>query len=149
MKKTLIISLTALSIVLAGCQAAPNTDGVQPTTPQPVENDQIKLETPFMNEVVKSPLTIKGEVKGYWMFEANFDVRLEDMDGRELATAPATALDDWMTEEFVPFESTLEFNPGPAAEGKIIFLEAFPSGGIAEGEERRSFEVPVRFVAVE
>lgn len=149
MKKLFITSVTTLSILLAGCQTSTTPNNLQPAIPKPAENDEIKIESPLMNEVVKSPLSIKGEIKGYWMFEAQFDTRLEDTNGRELATAPATALDDWMTEEFVPFETEMEFNPGTAAEGKIIFLEAFPSGGLADGEERRSFEMPVRFVEIE
>lgn len=149
MRKKLIALLAVCSFFLIGCQSTPDENNLQPATPMPTGNDEIKIESPLMNEVISSPLSVKGEVKGYWMFEAIFDTRLEDENGKELATAPATALDDWMTEDFVPFEAEMEFNPGNATEGKLIFLEAFPSGGLEEGETRRTFEVPVRFVEVE
>lgn len=139
MQKKIIAALSTGAFLLAGCQTAST-----PSQPSPAGNDEIRIEAPMSLEVIKSPLTVKGEVRGYWMFEAIFDVRLEDNEGRELATAPGTATDGWMTEDFVPFESTLTFNPGNAAEGKIIFLQAYPSGGL-EGDERKTFEMPVRF----
>lgn len=149
--KKLLAAIVTCSLILVGCQAGPEngTPESNTPTPAPAETDDLRIEAPLMHEVVSSPLTIKGKVRGYWMFEAIFDIRLEDMDGRELATAPGVATDSWMTEDFVPFEAEMEFIPGNATEGKIIFLEAFPAGGLEGNTERRTFEMPVRFTDTE
>ena len=54
----------------------------------------------------------------------------------------ATAQDEWMTEEFVPFTSTLEFDQPTGKKGTLIFHKDNPSG-LEELED--SLEVPVRF----
>lgn len=151
MNKKLIATLATFSLILVGCQAGSEngTAETETPTPTPVETEDLRVESPLMHDVISSPLSIKGEVRGYWMFEAIFDIRLEDMNGRELATAPGTATDSWMTEDFVPFEAEIEFSPGNATEGKIIFLEAFPAGGLEGNQERRTFEMPIRFTETE
>ena len=88
----------------------------------------IRINTPRPNELVKSPLKIKGEARGHWFFEASFPVRLIDEDGKELGTAIAQALSDWMTEDFVPFEAELEFKSPATKKGKLILEKDNPSG---------------------
>ena len=77
------------------------------------------------------------------MFEVVFDIELQTSDGEELAKAPAYATDNWMTTDFVPFESTITFDQPQAAEGKLIFIQSSPAGD--EGPEPEFFEIPVRF----
>ncbi|KXK26380.1 MAG: Immunoglobulin-like domain of bacterial spore germination [candidate division WS6 bacterium OLB20] len=95
------------------------------------------------DEEVSSPLTVTGEVRG-WFFEGSFPVRVETSDGSVIAEEPAMTAGgaDWMTAGFVPFEVTLSFDPGDAVEGVIIFIKDNPSG-LPEMDER--YEVPVRF----
>lgn len=140
MKK--LITAVGIIFVLAGCQKA--TTPTEQTQLKTAGNKEIKIETPLENEVITSPLAIKGEVKGYWMFEATFDVYLQDDEGNELGYAPATTAANWMTEDFIPFETTLTFSAGEAKEGKLIFLQ-YDASGPDEGPEPRSFEMPVRF----
>ena len=68
------------------------------------KNNFVHLETPQLNQLVQSPLIVKGEAKGNWFFEASFPVFLYDLDGKIIARGIATAKGDWMTTEFVPFE---------------------------------------------
>ena len=69
----------------------------------------IRLDSPRPGAEIKSPLTITGQARGYWYFEASFPVVLVDWDGRIIAQGIATAKDEWMTENFVPFEATITF----------------------------------------
>lgn len=93
--------------------------------------DLIRLDTPQPNSTVSSPLTVRGEARGNWYFEASFPVFLVDWDGRILAQGIAQAQGDWMTEEFVPFEATLIFVADPNAysnRGALILRKDNPSG---------------------
>ena len=69
----------------------------------------IRVESPLPDQKIKSPLVVKGEARGYWFFEASFPIVLTDWDGRIIAQHYAQAKDDWMTENYIPFEGVLEF----------------------------------------
>lgn len=92
--------------------------------------DLIKLETPLPESRVSSPLKIKGEARGNWYFEASFPVILVNWDGLIIAQGTAQAQGDWMTENYVPFEATLEFLADTAVSdrGGLILLKDNPSG---------------------
>lgn len=96
---------------------------------------------------VSSPLTVTGEARGFWFFEASFPVVLVDWDGRIIAEHYATAEGEWMTEEFVPFSFTLEFDtpPGPGGpinRGALILQRDNPSG---LPENDAAVEIPIMF----
>lgn len=103
---------------------------------------------------VSSPLTVTGEARGFWFFEASFPVALTDWDGRIIAEVPAEAQLDpsdpsstWMTEDFVPFKAVLEFDipPGPGVpvnRGTLILMRDNPSG---LPEHDAALEIPVVF----
>lgn len=96
---------------------------------------------------IRSPLTVTGEARGYWFFEASFPVVLVDWDGRIIAEHYATAESEWMTEEFVPFSFTLDFEtpPGPGGplnRGALILQRDNPSG---LPENDAAVEIPVIF----
>jgi len=105
-------------------------------------NADINLKTPLLNEVITSPLTIAGEAKGSWFFEAQFPIKLEDEEGNVLAQTIATAQADWMTENMVPFAANLTFNPVDREKGFLILEKDNPSG-LAENAD--SFRIPVLF----
>lgn len=97
-------------------------------------------------DTVSSPLTITGKARGYWFFEASFPVTIVDWDGRIIAEHYAEAEGDWMTEEFVPFTTTIEFDTpeavGPINRGAIILQRANASG---LPENDAALEIPVVF----
>lgn len=106
------------------------------------EETGIKITSPQANSLVSFPLTITGEAKGPWYFEASFTVKLLDSDGTILAETYAQALDDWMQEGFVAFEVKIEdANPG-TDNGKLVFEKANMSG---LPENDFSVEIPVKF----
>ena len=46
------------------------------TTAKENISDQIKVTKPQPNQMVESPLTIEGEARGTWFFEATFPIKL-------------------------------------------------------------------------
>jgi len=90
--------------------------------------DLLKVTSPKSGDLVSSPLVIKGEARGYWFFEASFPVRLLDEDRNEIAIGVAQAEAPWMTEDYVPFSVTINFQSGVGDIGYIIFEKDNPSG---------------------
>ncbi len=88
----------------------------------------IYVSTPKPNDIITSPLTIKGKAIGTWFFEGDFPVMLTDWDGKIIAEGFAAAKGDWMTDEFVPFTTSLEFvNPEYRNNGTLILQKDNPS----------------------
>lgn len=107
------------------------------------KSDLIRLDYPRPNQIIESPLTITGEARGNWYFEADFPVVLVDWDGLIIAEGIAQAQGDWMTEEFVPFIATLEFEyPSYKNNGALILQKDNPSG-LPENDD--ALEIPVLF----
>jgi hypothetical protein len=106
------------------------------------KQDLIRVSNPRPNQLISDPLSISGEARGTWFFEASFPIKLFDENGVELGTAIAQAGSDWMTEDFVPFTATLEFQAPTTEKGTIIFKKDNPSG-LPEYEDELT--MPVRF----
>lgn len=106
--------------------------------------DKIVLETPLPSSFIDSPLTIKGQARGTWFFEASFPVVLVNWDGLIIAEGFATAESDWMTEDFVPFTASLNFTPDTTVSnrGALILQRDNPSG-LPENDD--ALEIPVFF----
>lgn len=95
--------------------------------------DNIKDISIKSGDTISSPLKISGMARGTWYFEASFPIILTDGDGLIIAQGVAQAKSDWMTTEFVPFESTIEFTkPANAAafgnRASLILKNDNPSG---------------------
>lgn len=141
--KTVIAILTAI-VVIAGLVGVYVLDLRQPAatpTPSvvatPFADDTVRITSPLPGAKVSSPLTVTGEVKGSWYFEASFPVKLTTASGVVLAQAPAHALSNWMTADFVPFTVTLTFPAQPAGSlGHLILKNDNPSGDPARDQSR-------------
>lgn len=105
---------------------------------------QIHVTSLQPNDVVTSPLTITGEARGTWFFEASFPVVLQDANGKVIAAKAATALGDWMTEDFVPFTVTLTFDKPATETGTLILEKDNPSDN---PQFANQLTLPVRFTA--
>lgn len=116
-------------------------DGREFEEEEQVQPDVV-LETPQYGDLVTSPLTVKGKARGTWFFEANIPVTLKDETGKVLVQQGFMTASDWMTVDYVPFEGTLEFDPGDAQFGVLIIEKDNPSG-LPEFDS--SFAIPVRF----
>jgi len=107
------------------------------------KQDLIILDSVHAGDYISSPLTITGQARGTWFFEASFPVFLVNWDGLIIAQGIATAKDDWMTENFVPFEVTLEFDkPDYKDNGALIFKKDNPSG-LPQYDD--ALEIPIFF----
>ena len=104
--------------------------------------DLIKIDNPRPNQIIESPLFIKGKARGNWYFEADFPVKLFDDNGYLLGITIAQALGDWMTEDFVPFSATLPFAVPFTPKGRLILEKDNPSGLLEYADE---LTIPVYF----
>lgn len=108
-----------------------------------VKDDLIIVDFPIPNSQISSPLTFSGKARGPWFFEASFPVYLVNWDGLIIAQGIATAQGDWMTNDYVPFSGTLEFEkPDYGERGAIIFQKDNPSG---LSEYDNALEMSIRF----
>ena len=127
------------SLLIIGCGGG----GPPPAgTPEAPANEHIRVTAPSPGAVIASPLTVAGEARGTWYFEASFPVRLVDATGQQLAIVPAQAKGEWMTTDFVPFEVQLTFAAPPESGGFLILQKDNPSG---LPEHADSLVIPVRF----
>lgn len=104
--------------------------------------DEIIVDNPRPHQTVASPLTISGQARGLWFFEANFSAELVDADGEQLGMTHVTAQGDWMSDDFVLFAGTMEFAPPGSDRGELILKNANPSG---LPEHDKSITIPVTF----
>jgi hypothetical protein len=112
------------------------------------KSNLIIVDNPRPNQVIQSPLFIKGRARGMWFFEASFPVILVNWDGLIIAQGFAEARGDWMTEEFVPFEANLYFTIDKdtySNRGVLILKKDNPSG-LPENDD--ALEMPIIFADV-
>lgn len=128
-----------LKIVLASPDSRSPNPVVESTASY---KDLLTVSAPIPNSTVSSPLTVTGEARGSWYFEASFPIELRDANGIVLTQTPATATGDWMTTDFVPFTATLTFTMPSTATGTLILKKDNPSGDPARDEQ---LEIPVQF----
>ena len=72
-------------------------------------SDEIIPEDPFPGKIITYPVTITGQARGSWFFEASAPVVLTNWDGLIIAEGTIQTKGDWMTSDFVSFEGTLTF----------------------------------------
>lgn len=106
------------------------------------KEDLIIIENPRANEIILSPLLVKGKTRGTWFFEASFPVRLLDGNGKQIAITVAQAKGEWMTENFVPFEATIIFQTPETEKGTLVLEKDNPSGLPENADELR---IPILF----
>lgn len=104
--------------------------------------DLIVIETPKPYQKVQNPIYIKGKVKGNFFFEATFPVRIEDENGNIVKNSYIMTKENWMSEDFVSFETTINIDELKIKRGFIIFEKANPSG---LKENKFLIKIPVYF----
>ena len=126
-------------LLLAGCGRRDPEPAREPDVPV---HAHIRVRAPEPGAVIASPLTVAGEARGTWYFEASFPIRLVDAAGGVLVVVPAQARGEWMTTDFVPFEVQLTFAP-PSSPGGFLILQKDNPSGLPEHAD--SLVIPVRF----
>lgn len=88
---------------------------------------------------VSSPLTVTGEARGTWMFEASLPLKIVDAADNVIAQAPGQAQPDprtgeinWMTADYVPFRATLMFAAPQTALNTFLVIEKDNPSGLPE-----------------
>ena len=109
-----------------------------------IASDLIRVASPKANDTVASPAVITGEARGTWYFEATFPIDILAPDGTVLGRGYAEALSDWMTEDFVPFTASVQFDPAGRTNGIIRIMKDNPSG-LPENDAH--IDIPVMFSA--
>lgn len=142
--KNALLTVAGLVIVVLVFMLLTADRAGQVATPTPTvaSNPNISATAPLPNSVVTSPLTVTGQAKGTWYFEASFPVKLYDGNNNQIAVAPAQALSDWMTTNFVPFSVTLTFATPATQYGTLVLEKDNPSGLPANDD---SISIPVLF----
>lgn len=143
----LVLVAGAILIVVPGPHTA-NAPGSgnqnATTTPNPASlPDLITVTSPLPNTKVTSPVTISGQARGSWYFEASAPVKLKNAQGTVIAEHYVTAQGDWMTTEFVPFSGSLTFPAQPAgSKGTLVLMNDNPSG---LPENQKELSIPIEF----
>lgn len=124
-----------------------NPSAPMPTEPCGQESSQgIIVISPKPNELVHNPINLNGQARGRWFFEASFPIKLVDSQGTLLTFGYVQAQDDWMTENYVPFESELNYLVDATTSAILVFERDNPSGLISQNDK---FEVPIILSPVE
>lgn len=158
-RKWLIILVVLLLIIAIGLAAfvilpqisrAPT--GSEATTPNGPQtgglqakasiDDLISVSAPLPNATISSPLTISGDARGNWYFEATAPVILKDAAGVVIAHGTIRAQGDWATTDFVPFTGTLTFTAPATKTGTLVLQNDNPSG---DPKNQKELDIPVQF----
>ena len=94
-------------------------------------------------QFIRSPLTITGQARGTWYFEASFPVQVLDKDGNILAAVPAQTQSDWMTENFVLFKANFKITTPYTGPATLLLKKDNPSG-IPEKDASISFPINIQ-----
>lgn len=143
----LVIIIMIIKLKLSSAPSAPVTIDPQ----QIIEHSPaVSVSTPISGQIIKSPVVIKGEVPGYWFFEASFPIKLYDENNQLIGTTVAqpetTDGETWMTEKLVNFKAELTFNQSTSTKGTLVLEKDNPSG---LPENAGEFQVPVVFTLSE
>ena len=115
------------------------------------ETDVIKLFSPKEEEIIGSPLIITGRARGTWFFEADFPVLLTNWDGLIIAETYARTQEDWMTNDYLPFEAEIIFespvfpeaDQGHFSRRGYLILQKDNPAGLPQHDD--ALEISIRF----
>jgi hypothetical protein len=111
-------------------------------TPTQIQTSDITVSSLTEHQTISSPLTITGQAKGSWYFEASFPIKVLDSKGNILGQGQGKAQGSWMTDAFVPFTATITFTKPITTDGEIVLANDNPSG---KPENAKELRIPVRF----
>lgn len=151
--RSLITFVVLLVIVLAAAVAAARfyykplpalEDSTKPPPPveYPTKDDLIRVTSILSNQEISSPLTVEGEARGNWYFEASFPVEVRDAYNNVIGTWHAEAQSNWMTTEYVPFRAQITFSQPRTPTGFLILRKDNPSG---LPEHDNDLTIPITF----
>ncbi len=140
-----VIVVSGLLLLLSG--AEPIVVSPENETDRQTTHELITVTSPDWGATVESPLSVTGEARGYWFFEATAPVSVVDWDGLIIGEGYIEATAPWMTEDFVPFSGTILFDTalirnGYSNNGTLI-LQRHNASGLPQHDD--AFEIPIIF----
>jgi hypothetical protein len=90
--------------------------------------EDIEVELPTVEGVTGKEFGIIGKARGPWFFEGTFPLEVQGADGGVLAVGYATALGEWMTEDFVRFVSEVKVPDTYSGPATVVLKKENPSG---------------------
>ena len=108
--------------------------------------DLIRVTNPTSGSVVGKPITVMGEARGTWYFEASFPIEVRDTAGNVIGTGIGQPVGgaDWMTEEFVPFSAEITIPASFIGEAVLTLKNDNPSG-LPEKDRAISFPITIEY----
>ncbi|MEI8124032.1 MAG: Gmad2 immunoglobulin-like domain-containing protein [bacterium] len=137
MRKTIIITAVLIVILVVAFlvfdigRKPAIAPGINATT----TDVQIVVSYPEDNQEVLSPIKISGKARGNWFFEGSFPIQLVDANGNILGTSIATSSEDWMTTEFINFNSEMSFEKSTSTRRAVLVLKKDNPSGISDFDQ--------------
>lgn len=139
---SIVSVLTLISIIYISLFFLPKQVVTNIVPKEIKETPEIIVDYPKPNDVVTSPLVVKGKAKGTWYFEGEFPITLYYGVKDSFVNINAFALGEWMTEDYVDFEVIINFPVPPDNDGLLVLSKNNPSD---LEESNDSLEIPLRF----
>ncbi len=105
-----------------------------------IADPQLVLTHPLPYKTVPESFPVQGALRGTWYFEGSFPITIEQMDGTIVVEGYATALSDWMTENLVPFQTTVVV-PSEAPRTLVLVIKNDNPSGDPVRDKR--IEIPI------
>ena len=146
-KKTTIALVILVIVVIAGgvliaLPSKSNQKEENTNTETSFVSPNVRVQLPYPGANVLKQFKVSGEARGTWYFEASFPVEVQDKEGNVIGHGIAQALEDWMTEEFVPFEAPISIEGNYSGPATLILKKDNPSG-LPEHEDSVSFPINI------
>lgn len=104
------------------------------------ESNNVRIELPRPNAQVASPLQVEGEASGTWFFEASLPLELRTAAGETLVETAVMTEDEWMTEDFVGFSTSIDFTVTEPTAAWLVVKRSNPSG-LPENDEEEQIAI--------
>ena len=139
---TVLVILAGVALFVIPAKAPTPSTNTAATTLASIP-DLITVNSPEVGANISSPVSISGQARGTWFFEAQAPAQLEDASSSIIVESPLQVDGNWQTNDFVPFSLTLSFPAQPAgSHGTLVLKNDNPSGDPANQKE---IDIPVIF----
>lgn len=102
----------------------------------------ITVSQPTPGATVGSSFTLSGQARGNWYFEASFPIQVLDTNQNVLVNTFVMAQGEWMTEDFVPFNTTITVPNGYTGPATLV-LHKDNASGLPEHDASISFPITI------
>ena len=105
----------------------------------------IEVFSPHPGGVVGKEFVVVGKARGNWYFEGSFPVVVIGSDGNQIGAGIATATGEWMTTDFVEFQTELIDLPSAYMGPATLVLRRDNPSGLPENDASISIPIVVEY----